>query len=852
MPAALLTPGYAPPGGRYDEACTPDGRPRPHWARVAQLLADAGEGEFARRARTVRRAVEQDGVTYNIYADPKGKDRPWALDQLPLVLGADEWRKLSRGVAQRARLLDAVLADLYGPGRLLAEGLLPPALVYGHHNYLWPCRGVTPPGGVYLHLYGCDVARSPDGHWWVMDDRTQGPSGAGYALQNRLIVAPLYGGAFRAMGVQRLSRFFRTLQQELAALAPAGDGAPTIALLTPGPLNETYFEHVLLARYLGFALVEGSDLTVRGKRLYLKTLRGLHRVHVLLRRLDDEYCDPAELRSDSALGVPGLLAAARAGNVLVANALGSGVLEGPGVQGFLPGICRALLGEELALPSVATWWCGEPPALDYVAEHVPELVIKAAFPSMGLGPTFGHALDRAGRAQLVDRLRATPHAYVAQEWVKLSQAPTWSDERGRFEPRMVGLRLYAVATPDGYQVMPGGLTRVAPHGGAEAISMQRGGSSKDTWVLGAPDPHWESLLQPRLGVRDLARGDRFAPSRAAENLFWMGRYEARLEGVARLLRTAAARLVEGDPELADELEVLVSLCEEAGVRETSPGGAAGAADGPNPDEWLLAAAFDPRAENGVVANTSRLHRCAAQLRERISVDNWHTVQQLARPRERPPEGLEAALGALDRVVSSCTALAGYALDDMTRDEAWRFLVTGRRLERLAASSAVIARVLLRPEPARTAALGALLEIQNSSITYRARYQRQPELLPVLDLLVLDESNPHAVCFQLDALAREVDELEGQLGFRPESDPRARLEALRSFDLGALDEAPPASTNTPPASARAPAAAPPGLAAAARALADELAACERFAYALSDELARRFFVHADTLTPSALS
>src|SRR6185503_2665520 len=414
---------YSPTTDRYDEVFDEQGRPRRHWERLAKAARSSSRSALSRRAARIRRSVEQDGVTYNIYGDPKGTDRPWEVDLLPFVIGKEEWQFLAAAVAQRARLLNTILADLYGGGRLLAEGMVPPAIIHGHHNYLWPCRGIAPPGGVYLHLYACDLARSPYGRWWVIGDRTQGPSGAGYALQNRLIVTPLYENIFRSLGVQRLANFFRTLQQQLLALASADGAAPLIVLLTPGPFNETYFEHVFLARYLGFPLVEGTDLTVRDNRVYLKTLQGLKRVHVILRRLDDEYCDPAALRTDSTLGVAGLISAARAGNVLIANALGCGVLESPGISGFLPAICEKLIGEELVLPSVATWWCGEAPALKHVIDHLPDLVIKPAFASMKLEPTFGHDLDSAGRAAMTERLRATPHAFVAQEWIRLSQAP---------------------------------------------------------------------------------------------------------------------------------------------------------------------------------------------------------------------------------------------------------------------------------------------------------------------------------------------------------------------------------------------------------------------------------------------
>ena len=363
--------------------------------------------------------------------------------------------------------------------------------------------------------------------------------------------------------------FFARLQQQLAALAPTDGEEPLVALLTAGPYNETYFEHVFLARYLGIPLVEGSDLTVRNNRVYLKTLQGLKRVHGLLRRLDDEYCDPASLRADSALGVAGLISAARAGNVLIANALGSGVLESPALLGFLPAICESLLGERLALPSVATWWCGEALALEHVIDHLPELVIKPAFPSMKLEPTFGHNLDGAGRAAMVERLRATPHAFVAQEWVRLSQAPAWSNESQQFEPRVVGLRLYATAKGDGYEVMPGGLARVAPESAVEVVTIQRGGSSKDVWVLGDGATPWQSLLAPRLGARNIVRGGFYSPSRAVENLFWLGRYTERVENVGRLLRAVGQRLAESDPAHLATLKVLTRLSDKARLREAS-------------------------------------------------------------------------------------------------------------------------------------------------------------------------------------------------------------------------------------------------------------------------------------------
>jgi uncharacterized circularly permuted ATP-grasp superfamily protein/uncharacterized alpha-E superfamily protein len=818
---------YVPKPDRYDEAFDVEGRPRRHWERLALAAYRASRAALTRRAQTIRRAVEQHGVTYNIYGDPQGADRPWEVDVLPFVIGKEEWHFLANAIEQRARVLNQVLADLYGENRLLSEGLIPPAIIHGHNNYLWPCRGIEPRGKTYLHLYACDLARSPDGRWWVINDRTQGPSGAGYALQNRLIVTPLYENIFRSLGVQRLANFFRTLQQQLAALALTDGEPPMVALLTAGPYNETYFEHVFLARYLGYPLVEGSDLTVRDNRVYLKTLQGLKRVHVLLRRLDDEYCDPAALRTDSTLGVAGLLSAARAGNIVIANALGSGVLESPALSGFLPAICDRLLGEPLRLPSVATWWCGEAPALQYAISHLPELVIKPAFPAMKLEPTFGHALDSAGQEALAERMRATPHAFVAQEWVRLSQAPTWSTEKQQFEPRVVGLRLYATANGNGYEVMPGGLARIAPESATEVITMQRGGSSKDVWVLGDAATPWHSLLLPRLGARHIVRAGFYSPSRAVENLFWMGRYGARVENVGRLLRATAQRLTESDPTHLAIVKILTALADKARLREIASEPASGQAAKKKPPagktpEWVIAAAGDPSLLNGMPANTGRLFYCATQLRDRMSVDHWRTVQRLARAHEPVPQNLEAALTILDSVIPACTALAGYAFDDMTRDDAWQFLVIGRQLERMAFLSSVTIQILGLAEEDREAVLGALLEIGNIGMTYRARYQRQPELLPLLDLLLLDELNPHSICFQLAALTGQLDLIKTRLGFEPLNNPRSLLQALRGFDLSYLEVL--RESQAEPLSAL-------------------LAACERVAYGISDELTQRFFVHA---------
>ena len=848
---------------RYDEMLDGGGAARAHWRPFLGQVAALPRETIRERRRFVRESIESDGVTYNVYADPKGASRPWELDLLPLILPADEWSGISAAVAQRARLLNALLGDLYGKQELLAEGLIPPAVVFGQRGFLWPAHGVVPPEGTALHIYAADLARSPDGRWWVLADRTRGPSGAGYALQNRMTLSRALPDAFRELPVQQLAPFFAALQDSLYRLAPTRKGeAPLVVLLTPGPHNETYFEHSFLARHLGFPLVEGQDLLVRGDAVHLKTLRGLRRVHAILRRLDDDYCDPVELRADSALGVPGLLHAVRAGNVLLANALGSGVLETGALAGFLPAVSERLFGEKLLMPSIATWWCGEAPALEYAIAHLDELVIKPTYPSIRREPVFGHTLDAAARARLIDRMQAQPHAYVAQEWVRLSHAPTFG--RGQDDhllSRAVSLRVFAVATPGGYTVMPGALTRVAPHDG-DVVSMQWGGSSKDTWMLAEKPVASVPLRRPRLGVTDVVQSGVEIASRVGENLFWMGRYAERCEGVARLLRAALVRLADAAPQSAAALGSIAAVCEGLGVLEvpeapdeppaSAPWGAGAPASTVRPETLaaattreskpsldepaarpdFLAAVADPAAMGGLAANVLRLHACASHVRERMSTDNWHVFNRLPQRLPGPQPTVGAALESLDEIMLACVSLAGFAMDDMNRDESWRFLLLGRRLERLAHLAGVVARVLGFAPAARVEALEWLLEAANSIVTFRARYRRAPELLPVLHLVVFDETNPHAITFQLRELPLHLERTAAELGGETMGaalGPLAR--ALRTAPLEGFE--------------------PEGGAALEKACADLAALLELArgaAFGLSDELQRRFFTHAGTPAP----
>jgi uncharacterized circularly permuted ATP-grasp superfamily protein/uncharacterized alpha-E superfamily protein len=769
---------YSLSGESYHEMLEPGGGVRPHWRSLFEHLQRSAPGQLSQRQASLTRQIQENGVTYNVYADPKGADRPWELDLLPHIIPAQEWRLVAAGIAQRARLLNAVLADIYGPQTLIAEGLLPAELIFGHNNYLWPCQGMQPPQGTFLHLYAADLARTPDGRWWVTADRTQAPSGAGYALENRMSLSRAFPELYRDLRVEHMAGFFRTVQDTMSRLAPNDQDPPLVVLLTPGRFNESYFEHLYLARQLGYPLVEGNDLTVREATVYLKTLSGLRRVHAIMRRLDDDFCDPLELRTDSALGVPGLLEAVRQGNVMVANALGTGVLESPGLLGFLPRINEHLFGEALILPSIATWWCGEPPVLAQALERLGELVIKPAFPSQNFGPLFGRDLDTVQRQALAERMQARPYAYVAQEMAQLSQAPVWHCQGNYLQPRAIGMRVFSVAAAEGYRVLPGGLTRVATDADAEVVSMQRGGASKDTWVLGEHAPAGEQWRAQRtIGAHDLVRMDPYLPSRVVENLFWFGRYCERCDDSARLLRSILGRYLDGDDPQAlqaavDLAESLHLLPEEGDLRERLLMALLG-------EDW----AFSLRA------NLQRLQWAASQVRGKLSRENWQALGELQREAlalEVEVPDLGELLEFLNRLVMNLAALSGFALDDMTRDEGWRFLMIGRRIERLQFLSNGLSAFLATDAVDDQAGLDWLLELGNSSITYRSRYLAVPQLIPVLDLLLLDAQNPHAVLFQLKLVARAVRRLSDEFDMPVDRALEPLIERVSRFDLGTLE------------------------------------------------------------------
>ena len=796
MPNKLLDNYLAAPDG-FDEMLDRAKVPRAHWRAMLAHLEHEGPDMMRQRVETIQRQVRENGITYNVTADADGKQRPWDLNVLPLILPHEEWRGIEAAVIQRATLLNKIIGDVYGRQALLREGLLPPALVHGHAGFLRPCHGIHLQDEVALHFYAVDLARAPDGRWWVLADRTQAPSGAGFALENRAIIAPTFPDLLRELKVQPLAAFFSTMRDSLMhwgrlgaargdAPSPLRDGEmPLIVLLTPGQRTESYYEQAYLARYLGLPMVEGGDLTVRDGVVFLKTLAGLHRVHVIMRRVDDESCDPLELRS-SMLGVAGLTEAARRGNVLIANSLGSSLLESGATLGFLPALSRRLLGEPLKMPSVATWWCGEPAALESVIANLNRLVIKPSFSQLPAFAVFGQDLNGDARTAFIARMRANPINYIAQEMVQLSQAPVWkAGPTAGLQARAIGLRVFACATPNGYVVMPGGLTRVATGPDARVLTMQRGGASKDTWVQARINGVAHHLRKRRTTSDDLVRDDTSLSSRVAENLLWYGRHAERCDNIGRLLRVALNFLfnVRFDQRGAEwpTVEALCIWFQLVGDKNRAPAQHPGTPQGQGKQteaEALPAAIFsDAEIEAallravvspdvpGLARQQQQLHRMARQLHERFSVDNWHALNRMIQP---PSIGgalpsQSEAMSILDDAAASMMTLAGFALDGMSRDLGWRFMSLGRRLERLQFQCVVLQRALSMDENGN---LDWLLDLSDSIITYRARYRAQSEWLPVLDLLMCDDSNPRSILFQMSGILsalRKIAEAYGDCG-----------------------------------------------------------------------------------------
>jgi uncharacterized circularly permuted ATP-grasp superfamily protein/uncharacterized alpha-E superfamily protein len=775
------------PEHAYDELVTGQKSIRYHWQGILSVIRGLPGGGLGERLESARRQLEESGATLNLL-DDRGKPS-WTFDPLPFVITPDEWTALEAGLIQRAALLDSVLADLYGPQRLLAERLVPPMLVHANRHFLRPCRVTDARApGRWLGQYAVDLVRTGDGRWHVMADHTEVPSGAGYALEIRRVLARSLPEAFRAIPVRHVRSFVDRWHASLAGLGPASGTRPNMAVLTSGALSASYFEHVYLSRALGVPLVEGGDLVARDGEVLIKTLAGLRPVHVLLRRLDSAFADPLELRADSALGVTGLVEATRTGKVALANALGSGVVETPALMPFLPRLCERLLGQPLRLPSLDVWWLGEPAAHAYARANLDQMIVR---PCLGPDrePIVVGMLEGEARRALERRIDAQPGHFVAQYPVMPSLNPRW--DGNALAPSAVVLRCFVIADGTSWRVLPGGLAR-EPAGDTPLRQLGRlSGTLKDVWVLAEDAADVQLPAGRRFRHLAVDRGGADLQSRVADNLYWLGRYIERLDNDARLLRTAATRVAQGVVGVREgaELRLLGRLLARANLMP--PSAALAAPESGAFQQGLAAVAGDRR---GLAAVLESIQRLSGTLRDRFSADMTITIgPQMNAVHSRLLESggtLDALIAALDDVIRFGATLSGLAQENMTRGTGWLFLDLGRRVER---AQFVLGSALgpFQQTPVDwEAAMRLALELCDSTISYRWRYLGQLEPAPVLDLVLLDDSNPRALAFQMRSIASHLERL-GQASGTRVADPLAPLdsELPRVVGLFAEDERP---------------------------------------------------------------
>ncbi|WP_158407352.1 circularly permuted type 2 ATP-grasp protein [Megalodesulfovibrio gigas] len=800
-PAAPAPP--LPPGVdrllALDELRAPDGSLHPHWSAFLASLERMGPDEVGRRRLDIRRLLRENGVTFHVHGDPSGRHRPWELDLVPWVIAPADWEQLEAGLTQRAMVLDLLFKDLYGPRMLLRERVVPAEAVFSHPGFLRTCDKMHHRGERQLVFHSADCCRDPDGRFRVLRDFTQSPTGSGYALENRTVLARVLPDVFRDCNVERISHFFRAMRDTLARLAPRRRDDPRIVLLTPGPEHETYFEHAYLAAYLGYTLVQGEDLTVRDGAVWLKSIGGLEPVDVILRRVTDVLCDPLELQEDSRHGVAGLVEAVRLQHVAVANPLGSGVLENPGLAACLDRVCRRLLGEDLLLPGPRTWWCGTAEDKRYIFEHLDSLKILPIAPQHG-APVDGWRLSRAERQALQRRMAAAPFLFAAQEPLEPSAAPSLPEtEHAPLLSRPVVVRTFLTAKDDGYMVMPGGLTRSVgnEHGAAdEPLQELSQELSKDTWVRARARAQHVSLWTSSDVVREPWAVDNVLPSLAAENLFWVGRYLERATACARLLRVLANLFNHSDtlgPET--ERECLPHLLQALANLTGGPLPASPEELSQWSEQELRALALDPQLGGSLSRTLRLLASNAYAVRDRWSADTWRVIDAIQEHAEalagysplQEHAGMERLQAILDLLLTSLIAFTGYTMESMTRAVGWVLLDTGRRMERGLMLIGMLQGALAphTPQQLSESVAQQLMEMTLSTleslITYRRRYRSQLRLEQTLDLLLLDETNPRSLAFQLEQLRSHMQALpRPRRSSRTSPEERLALEAYASL------------------------------------------------------------------------
>lgn len=795
----------------FDEFIDAAGEVRPAWRELADLVGERGRDGMDRLRDVLRGLVDNDGISY-IEIDRHGEavtdshgmamPGPWHLDGIPLVVSAEDWQTLETGVVQRSRLLDAVLDDLYGERRALTSGILPPQLLFGHPGYLRAACGIRNPGRHQLFMLGCDVSRAADGRFRVNADWTQAPSGSGYALADRRVVAHAIPDVYERVRPRPASPFAQSLRLALLDAAPEAAEDPVVVVLSPGIHSETAFDQAYLATVLGFPLVESADLVVRDGKLWMRSLGTLKQVDVVLRRVDADYTDPLDLRPDSRLGVAGLVEAQRRGSVTVVNSLGSGILESPGLQRFLPELSQLLLGEEPLLGSPASYWAGIDKERSHILVRLSSLLIKS---TVDAGTFVGPTLSAGQRAELTARINSAPWQWAATELPQFSTAPT-DHYPGGLSAAGVGLRLFTVAQRSGYAPMLGGLGYVLV-AGAGAFKLKTA-AAKDIWVR----PPARSAAEHAITVPSvkLPAGTQFISSpRVLSDLFWIGRYAERTEDVARLLMVTRERYHEfrnrRDADGGDCLPVLLDALEHVAAGDIPDSGSPDAAVAAAQHTfWALTA--DRNRTGSLAQSVEGLGLAARAVRDQMSNDTWMVLgaveRTLSRHADAPPEPPiaddTALAGAQKNTLAGMLALSGMAAESMVQDAGWTMMDIGKRIERGLTLTALLRSTLTRrrsPAAEQTITDSVLVACE-SWVIYRRRNLGQASIAAVAELLLFDGGNPRSLVYQLDRLRSDLRSLPGASGSsRPERLVEEISTRLRRLDPEELEHADDAGRRT---------------------------------------------------------
>ncbi len=738
----------------FDELVAPDGSIYPHWKKLVESYNELAKGDMDKREQEVLNQLRENGVTYNVYGDPKGMNRPWVLDPVPVIFSEDDWKIVEKGLAQRAMLLNSIFIDIYGERKLLRDGLIPYELIYNHKGFLRQVANVNLPFEQQLIQYSADLARGPDGKMWVLHDRTDAPSGAGYTLENRAAMTRVFPELIREYKIQKIHTYYQTLKNTLTSLAYQNKEAPHVIFLTPGEGNETYFEHAYLSSFMGFTLATGNDLTVNDGTVWLKTIKGLEKVDVIVRRVDDVYCDPLEFHMDSQLGVVGLTEAVRQNKVLIINPLGIRVLENPGLMAFLPALSRHILGEELILPSVATWWCGQQREKEYVLDNIRYLVIKRIYRDIANKSIYGQNLSEQEIAKLKDEINARPQLYVGQEVVNFSTTPSYI--KGKLEPRNAVFRSYVVADASNksYFVMPGGLSRSSITEGVFIVSNQSGGISKDTWVMGKSEKKVDAIETA------VHSSDNVLPSRTAENLFWLGRYVERSIFLVRLIRVILRRFDESDLISSPDKDVVLCTLLQAltNISYTFPG----FNDKQNlkkPEAELISIISDKTRTGSLNQSLTAFVRNGYSVRDRLGLDIWRILDKISEDSDRLTQSsrLSEFGHLMDNLLIKLMAFHGLTVDTMTREASWNIQVIGRFIESSIKTASIIRNLLAKKYAAdiEKTLMEYLLINNESLITYRYNYRSTLEVSGVLSMLLLNELNPRSVIYMVNQVEKQL-------------------------------------------------------------------------------------------------